>query len=294
MGHAPGYATRFVFAGPAWWPLEEALLWAAGHGFTRVDFNADSPPNYPSSFTRERLTTIRTLTELHGLRLGLHTLSAVNMAEITPVMHAAVDQYLRQNLALARALGADYVICHGGYHFSSDRAAHLAVALDRLRRAVGWAEERQLDILFENHNKEPDEAEIHYLPHDVSELRLFFDEISSPRLKWAFNVAHAYLVPEGFDGFLDAFGVGLIGQVRLNDTHGRYEEHLVPGQGIVDFRHVFRRLNALGYAGPFSLDFGTPEERLTWRDTFARWLAEETPTWRAPSPDRPRRPRRQA
>jgi hypothetical protein len=52
MGNAPGYATRFVFAGPAWWPLEEALLWAASHGFTRVDFNADAPSNYPSSFTR--------------------------------------------------------------------------------------------------------------------------------------------------------------------------------------------------------------------------------------------------
>lgn len=282
-----GHADRFVFAGPSWWPLESTLLWAAEHGFARVDVNADTPPNYPSSFTPERAATIRTLTELHGIRLGLHTLSAVNMAEITPVMHAAADEYLRQNLDLADALGAEYVICHGGYHFSGDRAARLAVSLDRLRRAAGWAEERGLDILFENHNKEPDEAEIHYLPRDVAELRLFFDEISSPRFKWAFNVAHAYLVPEGFDGFLDAFSAGLIGQVRLNDTHGRYEEHLVPGQGIVDFRRVFRRLNGLGYGGPFSLDFGTPEERLVWRDTFARWLAEETPTWRARVTDGP-------
>jgi purine catabolism regulator len=38
--------------------------------------------------------------------------------------------------------------------------------------------------------------------------------------------------------------------------------------------HVFRRLTALGYGGPFTLDFGTAEERAAWRTTFAGWLAE--------------------
>ena len=265
-------ARRFVFASPA--PLEESIRWAVDHGFARVDFNADAPANYPHTFTPARALAVRDLLARHGVTLGLHTLSAVNMAEITPVMHAAADQYLRQNFELAAALGAAYVICHGGYHFGGDREARFAAALGRMRRAVGWAEELGLDIYFENHNKEPDEAEIHYLPRDVAETRRFFEAIESPRFKWAFNVGHAHLVPDGFDGFLDAFGVANIGQVRLNDTHGRYEEHLVPGQGIVDFRHVFRRLADLGYSGPFTLDFGTAEERAAWRTTFARWLAE--------------------
>ncbi len=277
------HARRFVFAGPA--PLEDSIRWAVDHGFTRVDFNADTPANYPQTFTPDRIRGVRALLDRHGVTLGLHTLSAINMAEITPVMAAAADEYLRQNLDLATALGAAYAICHGGYHFGGDRAARFAVAIERMRRAAGWAEERGLDIYFENHNKEPDEAEIHYLPRDVAETRRFFEAIRSPRFKWAFNVGHAHLVPDGFDGFLDAFGVGKIGQVRLNDTHGRYEEHLVPGQGIVDFRHVFRRLAALGYDGSFTLDFGTAEERAAWRTTFARWLAEleAEPGGRAPA-----------
>jgi sugar phosphate isomerase/epimerase len=143
-----------------------------------------------------------------------------------------------------------------------------------MRRATEWAEERGIDIYFENHNKEPDEAEIHYLPRDVAETRLFFEAIDSPRFKWAFNAGHAHLVPDGFDGFLDAFGVARIGQVRLNDTHGRYEEHLNPGEGIVDFRRVFRRLTETGYTGPFTLDFGDSEDRAAWRDRFAGWLGE--------------------
>ncbi len=266
------HARRFVFASGD--PLEESIRRAVDLGFARVDFNADTPVNYPRTFTPARVRAVRALLDRHGVALGLHTLSAVNMAEITPVLHAAADEYLRQNLDLAAELGAAYAIVHGGYHFGADREARFAAAIDRLGRAAGWAEERDLDLYFENHNKEPDEAEIHYLPRDVAETRRFFEAIRSPRFRWAFNVAHAHLVPDGFDGFLDAFGVATIGQVRLNDTHGRYEEHLVPGRGIVDFRRVFRRLTALGYAGPFTLDFGSAEDRVAWRDTFARWLAE--------------------
>ena len=266
------HARRFVFASAA--PLEDSIRWAVDHGFTRVDFNADTPANYPQTFTPERARLVRALLDRHGVTLGLHTLSAVNMAEITPVMHAAADEYLRQNFDLAVTLGAAYVICHGGFHFGSDREARFQAALDRMRRAATWAEQRGLDIYFENHNKEPDEAEIHYLPCDVAETRRFFAAVPLPRFRWAFNVGHAHLVPDGFDGFLDAFGVENLSQVRLNDTHGRYEEHLIPGAGIVDFRHVFRRLTALGYTGPFTLDFGTAEDRATWRTTFAHWLTE--------------------
>lgn len=270
-------ASRFVFSGPGSWPLERAIQWATEHGFSRVDFNADGPANYPVTFTPERVRAITAMAQQGRIQLGIHTSSAVNMAEITPVMAEAADAYLQENFELAQELGCGYLICHGGFHFSSDREARAEAAIGRMRRAIAWAEELGLDIYFENHNKEPDHAEIHYMPHNLVEMRRFFDALVSPRLMWACNVGHAHLVPEGFDGFLHAFGAERIGHVRLHDTHGRYEEHLLPGQGIVDFRHVFRRLGALGYAGPFTLDFGTPEDRATWRDTFAQWLDEESP-----------------
>ena len=265
-------ASRFVFAGGG--SLEDAIRQGVELGFSRIDFNADGPPNYPGTFTPERVRAVRELAERHRLRIGIHTLSAVNMAELTPVMDAAADAYLRENFELASRLGCGYVICHGGFHFGADRERRMERAIERMRRAAEWAEQRRLDIYFENHNKEPDEAEIHYMPRDVAETRRFFEAVPSPRFKWACNVGHAELVPDGFDGFLDAFGVERIGHVRLHDTHGRYEAHLLPGQGIVDFRRVFRRLAALGYKGAFSLDFGTPEDRAVWRDTFATWLEE--------------------
>lgn len=264
--------TRFVLSGPG--PLERVLDDAHRRRFTRVDFNADTPENYPDRFDASRRRAVKARCRDLGITLGIHTLSAINMAEMTPVMHAAIDRYLLSNFDLAVDLGAGYAICHGGYHFGGDRAARLATAVDRMRRAVAWADERGIDIYFENHNKEPDEAEPHYLPRDVAETREFLDVIDHPRFRWACNVGHAHLAPDGFDGFFQAFGVARIGQVRLNDTHGRYEEHLIPGQGIVDFKRVFRMLSGAGYRGPFTLDFGTADDKTRWRDTFAEWLSE--------------------
>jgi sugar phosphate isomerase/epimerase len=267
-------ASRFVFSGPGSWPLERSIEWAVDRGFGRVDFNADGPPNYPATFTPERVQAVRGLAERGGVSLGIHSLSAVNMAEITPVMAAAADRYVRENLELARALSCEYLIMHGGFHFSSDVEPRFAAAIERLRTAVGWAVELGVDVYFENHNKEPEHAEVNYIPHTVVELRRFFDAVSSPRLKWACNVGHALLVPEGYVGFLDAFGVERIGHVRLHDTNGRYEQHFLPGEGIVDFRRLFVDLHGRGYRGPFTLDFGTPDDRAHWRDRFALLLEE--------------------
>lgn len=270
------HRSRFVFSGPSSWPLELAIEQGAALGFSRVDFNADGPPNYPGTFTSSRVAAVRALAARLGVTLGIHTLSAVNMAEITPVMAAAADVYVRENVELAAALGATHVVVHGGFHFSSDVEARFAAAIDRLRLAVQVAEAHGVELHFENHNAEPEHAEIRYIPHTVAEMQRFLSAVTSPKLRWACNVGHAMLVPEGFEGFLGAFGAGSIGHVRLHDTNGLWEEHFRPGEGggIVDFRQVFTTLSRAGYRGPFSIDFGRPEEKAHWRDVWSAMLAE--------------------
>ena len=270
------HRSRFVFSGPGSWPLEQAIEKAAELGFSRVDFNADGPPNYPGTFTPDRVQGVRALAAQHGITIGIHSLSAVNMAEITPVMAAGADEYVRQNIELAAALGASHVVVHGGFHFSSDVDARFEASIARLTLAAQLAEAHSIELHFENHNAEPEHAEIRYIPHTVSEMQRFLGAVSSPSLRWACNVGHAMLVPDGFEGFLQAFGADIIGHVRLHDTNGLWEEHFRPGEGggIVDFRHLFTTLHRAGYRGPFSIDFGRPEEKAHWRDTWAAMLSE--------------------
>jgi sugar phosphate isomerase/epimerase len=106
-------------------------------------------------------------------------------------------------------------------------------------------------------------------PATPNEIGVLFDEIRSPHFGWAFTANHAHLVPEGIDGFLDAFGVARIGEVRLADNTGEYEVHLPPGEGTIDFASLFKRLEASGYARHYTMAFGSDDDKLRAREALA-------------------------
>lgn len=264
-------SNRFGFDAPKNRPIEASIRWAAEQGFYYIDFQADLPPNDIASFTPQRTRAVRSLCEKHGVQIGLHPSSAINNAEYVPILAEAVDKYLFANLDLAVRLGCGWLVGHGGYHFG-DVEPRRKAALERMKRLVSRAEQTNVIIFFENHNKEPDHAEVHYLPHNVEETGWFFNEIQSAHFKWAFNVAHGHLVPEGWAGFLQTFGAQNIGQVRLNDNTGDYEVHLVPGEGTIDFPDLFTQLRAGRYKGWFSLGFGDEADKIRVKDRFENLL----------------------
>ena len=248
--------------------LEDALAWAAANVYHYVDFNADRAANHLQSWSDERVRAVRESCARHDIHLGLHTSSAVNVAEFAPYVSDAVDSYLRANIDLAMRLGCEWLVVHGGYHFSSDIGARKTASLERLKRAVGYAESAGARLLLENLNFEPDDAEVHYLAHNIDECRYYFEAISSPHFGWAFTVNHANLVPEGINGFIDAFGISRIGEVRLADNLGDKEVHLNPGEGNIDFASLFSRLEAAGYQGHYTMAFGNQADKLAARDFF--------------------------
>ena len=250
--------------------LEDALAWAAENALHHVDFNADRGSNRLDTWSDERLQAVRATCARHDIHLGLHTASAVNVAELSPYVSDAVDAYLRANIDVAMRLGCEWLIVHGGYHFSSDIEARKTASVERLKRTVAYAERAKARLLLEHLNFEPDDAEIHYLAHNVDECRYDFEAISSPQFGWAFTVNHANLVPEGINAFIDAFGIGRMGEVRLADNLGDKEVHLNPGEGNIDFVSLFTRLESAGYAGHSMMAFGDQATKLAARDFFAQ------------------------
>jgi sugar phosphate isomerase/epimerase len=248
--------------------LEEGIAWAAANGVRYVDAQVDIAPNALESFDGARCRTVRDACDQHGVHLGLHTLSAVNTAEVSPFLRDAVDRYLEAYMDLAVKLNAEWIVVHAGYHFTSDKTLRMRASLERLERAAEYAEKTGAKLLLENLNREPERAEVRYLAHDVEECRYFFDAIDSPSLGWSFTVNHATLVPEGIDGFIDAMPMERCGEVRLADNNGEYELHMFPGDGIIDFGRMFRRLDEAGFRGHFTNAFGSIEDCLRGRDVL--------------------------
>ncbi len=251
--------------------VEDAVAWAAGHGVRAIDVQCDVEPNALESFDERRCHAIRSACETGGVRLALHTLSAVNIAEISPFLREAADQYLSAYIDLAARLSAKWVIVHGGYHFTADAALRQSAAIARLQRAADLAERRDVLLLLENLNSEPERAEVHYMPDTLSDTRAFFAALPSPNLRWSFTINHAHYDPVGIAGFVAGLGLGRCGEVRVADNNGLYELHMHPGTGTVDFVEMFRLIEGAGYRGPYTCGWGTLDEMLEGR----KYLAEK-------------------
>lgn len=53
---------------------------------------------------------------------------------------------------------------------------------------------------------------------------------------------------------------GLVKNIHVSDNHGKKEEHLPPGEGMIDFKSAFDALRANGYTGPCNLEFYFPDD----------------------------------
>jgi sugar phosphate isomerase/epimerase len=247
--------------------IEDGVAWAAKNGVRYIDVQLDNEVNAITSFDPERIAAVRTLRERHDIHIGLHTSSAVNVAEYAPHAADGVDAYLRSYVDIYPKLGAEWIVVHAGYHFTKDKEARMKVGLERLKRIAEYAEKKKARILLENLNKEPKEAEVHYLAHTLEEWRYYWPLLSSPAIRLSFTVNHAHLVPEGIAGFADALDFGLVGEVRLADCfRNGHEVHLKPGDGDLDFGDMFRRVERGGFKGHYMNAFGSLEERLSSRD----------------------------
>jgi sugar phosphate isomerase/epimerase len=254
-------------------PLEDAITWAAKHGVRHIDIQLDTAANAITSFDDARCAKVRAALDQHGVHLALHTLSAVNVAEYSPYVGEGVEAYLRSYVDIFPKLGAQWIVVHAGYHFGSDKKMRMDAGKERLKRICDHAEKKKAVILLENLNKEPEDAEVHYLAHTVEEWQYYWD-IASPAFKLSFTANHAHLVPEGIEGFVKALDFSRVGEVRLADCfRNGHEVHLPPGQGDLDFGAMFKLIEDSGFRSTYTNAFGTLDDMLTARHTLVKHAA---------------------
>lgn len=249
-------------------PAEEAVAWAGANGVRYLDIQADIEPNALESFDDARCRGIRAACENHGIHLGLHTLSGVNVAEFSPICRDAVDEYMKAYIDLSGRIGAEWIVVHGGYHFTACRRKRMQAAVERLQRMSDYAEKKGALLLLENLNPEPTLAEVNYLPVTPAECRWYFERLPSPNIKWSFTANHAHFLPgASIESFIDQMPfIELCREVRLADNNGRFEIHQHPGEGTIDFGALFRKTEGLGYRGHYTLGWGTLDQMLEGRD----------------------------
>lgn len=234
-------------------PAEEYFQFAAEAGFKRMDLGCSAPANFPHTFTPERIRRVKELGKQYGIKYGLHTSSFVNTTEIMP----RVLEYIR----LTKEIGAEYCMIHCGYHFSQHMDTVMESLFKTFRATVGLAEELEMPLVIENMNAVHPDSEIVYLGVTIEELESVFEAVPSPYLGLALDLAHANLLPRGVDPWIEAFSEKIF-HLHISDNDGVLDRHLPVGDGIIDFRDVFQKLEEIGFKGTGTLEVSSNENRV--------------------------------
>lgn len=193
-------------------------------------------------------------------RLDRHGLSASSLQCPVEIEHDDADARLTPHLDAAAALGA-------GLLFVSVQAGDLdkKVAYERLHRCGVKAAEYGITIGMETH---PD------LITNASVALETMRGVDHPNVRVNYDTANVHYYNRDVDHVDEMVKViDFIGSMHLKDTDGAYKTWCFPtfGEGIVDFKAVFDRLNDHGFHGPFTMEIeGVEGESLDEEATCRR------------------------
>jgi sugar phosphate isomerase/epimerase len=98
--------------------------------------------------------------------------------------------------------------------------------------------------------------------------------VNHPNVRVNFDTANIYYYNQGVDGIAELKkGLEYVGAMHLKETNGTFNTWFFPafGEGIVDFKEVFRLLNERKFYGPFTMEIeGVEGEDLNREQAEAR------------------------
>ena len=234
--------TTSVF--PPGYPAEDAIDRLAALGFEALDMALDywtEDPSWP--FMGEGYLDWAKALRERAEKAGV------------PYTHAhapgdADSPLTRRSLETAAALGAAYIVVHPIWRDAEGRIIEDAGTFIRrnaeaVRPWLDTAARLGVTILSENL--------LWGASRDPKVIAALVRETDSPYFGWCFDTGHANCfgyAPEA----LSACAVPPA-SLHLQDNHGGdADEHLIPGEGTVDFDGLLRALKAVGYAGDCVLE----------------------------------------
>jgi sugar phosphate isomerase/epimerase len=236
-------------------PIETISL-AHQQGFQGVEIACEYPRG-PLDYTSEAISTMKGLAQEYDMPLQVHA-PYVNLrpADLNPRIRDASVQSIKDGIDFASQIGCRIVTAHLG-SISKGRLKHAhksvrAILVDSVRALTDYAEDHDVTIAVENVQSDMDEWE-EAVGKTAEEIVCILKEIDVKNVGVTFDVGHANTVgnPEDFAVKLAPYMVN----VHLHDNHGTRDQHLVIGEGKIDFLKILRTLKEVGYAGPLVLEY---------------------------------------
>jgi sugar phosphate isomerase/epimerase len=193
-------------------------------GFNAVEILCEGP-NWPRHAPKDAIAdNLRG----RGLEIYMHSPTIdLNPASLNRGIREETERQLKESADMAVAIGAGFVTTHPGFvHKDMVRAMCSEYALQVLGEAADYARSQGVALSIENMPYRPT-----YYCNSPEELLAFQRHC---KCGITIDVGHAILCPEPYE-FLRLDGISYL---HVNDNHGIKDQHLCPGDGILDLRRL--------------------------------------------------------
>jgi L-ribulose-5-phosphate 3-epimerase len=232
-------------------PTAIELLAELGYKSVAITLDHASLNPYGEHFQRELRETAELLAK-HDMRSVIETGARylLNPREKHEPTLVSADEmgrlrridFLQRAIDAAAALGSNCVsLWSGVVHHSGGRDEAMSHLLAGLRRVLNYAERRGVTLGFE--------PEPGMLIDTMAAYAELLDKIESPRLKLTLDVGHLHCLGETpIVDVIRRWGDQIV-NVHIEDMRAGVHEHLMFGEGEIDFPPVIAALAEVGYDG---------------------------------------------
>jgi sugar phosphate isomerase/epimerase len=230
-------------------PIGEVLNPIAHAGFRALEIS--TAPHHLDTSDVRGLEAVRDRMAFLGLRThSLHAPFGHDLNLTSPdatQRHEAVEKLVRAADALQILGGTQYVIHPGGedQRWIWERDARLGYSVEGLTRVWRACRERGLTLVVETPLP-------HLLGGQLADFAWILERLPAEGTGVCLDTSHASLGGFLFE-VIDRFGLRLV-HVQASDNQGAYDDHLPPGDGVIDWPRVLTALERAGYQGVFMLE----------------------------------------
>lgn len=166
-----------------------------------------------------------------------------------PFDASARGELVERSLRCASLLGIRYMVVHPVWQTErgilTQEEEFLAVNAEAIRPLLESAEKHGVILLSENLLWG---ASIH-----AQTIARLVERVNSPWFGWCYDAGHAHAFHDRLEEFRQVCCAPVSLHIQDNHGDGR-DEHLIPGDGTLDWAEFLRSLKAVGYCGDFVLE----------------------------------------
>lgn len=235
--------------------LEDAIRLTAGAGYDGIDIWGGRPHAYRNDRGEDDCRAIRVLLERYELQLASFIPAQfrypTSLCSPIPAIREDSIFYIQDSIKTAQAIGGDLVsVCPGHTLYGQGTANGWEILKNSLVRLSKFAAERKMRLALEPADRYETD-----LVNTVGDAARLLNEIDCSNLGILLDCGHVRVTNEPMDEAFRAAGDRLF-HVHVDDNNGLRDQHLVPGEGIVDFSELYALLRQSAYCGFLCAELG--------------------------------------